>query len=400
MSCPNPDEILKDTTSFGVWLASVWRGSANRYTPPEQTDVDCPVPDLFPELTNVGEMVIIQIRRATLQLQRAAPHTASMAMLLGIGTFVICVAIPGQQFLMQFFFHLAIALLFLMLSSGVAAQRVFGGAERVVAWREAGVNVKMSYYFIGRDVVSLVEVCMFATVFTSIYWWGGPLFIDFRELLWASFAFIYAAFGYGFLWSILLDSSTAQMVAISTSFIFFFLTGMQPGFASLIDVAGGALVYLMSFSPPRWAHGYLVYAHMLASEGSQFVNPLVNLEQEFILEGFGVVVNENFAKVCVKGEGPANVLAVWTGDPSADGKPMAYNCSTQQLFFLGIFLRFVCCLALIATSKTQATGGGALFEGRSRGLFGELTGPVLNLVFWAFLVVLATCEISLLLLTK
>merc|ERR1719491_538560 len=107
-----------------------------------------------------------------------------MAMLLGVGTFVICIAIPGQQFLMQFFFHLAIALLFLMLSSGVAAQRVFGGAERVVAWREAGVNVKMSYYFIGRDVVSLVEVCMFATVFTSIYWWGGPLFIDFRELLW------------------------------------------------------------------------------------------------------------------------------------------------------------------------------------------------------------------------
>jgi len=71
----------------------------------------------------------------------------------------------------------------------------------------------------------------------------------------------------------------------------------------------------------------------------------------------------------------------------------------MQLFLLGIYVRFVCSLALMASSKVQSTGGAALFEGRHRSMLGDLAGPLLNLVFWGFVLVMTMCEVSIILRT-
>ncbi|OLQ05532.1 hypothetical protein AK812_SmicGene11267 [Symbiodinium microadriaticum] len=46
------------------------------------------------------------------------------------------------------------------MTEGVAAQRVFGGRERFVVWREAGVGTNTFLCFLGRDIAALAEVLL------------------------------------------------------------------------------------------------------------------------------------------------------------------------------------------------------------------------------------------------
>merc|ERR1719422_2069567 len=115
-----------------------------------------------------------------------------MNCLMLLGTGVITYSMDARIYPMQIFFHVGISLLFLMLGAGVAAQHTFGGCERFVAWREAGVSVSMVRLFVGRDLASLTEVGLLTTTFTMVYWYLGPLFVTYGTLFWTTFAFVYA----------------------------------------------------------------------------------------------------------------------------------------------------------------------------------------------------------------
>jgi len=177
-----------------------------------------------------------------------------------------------------------------------------------------------------------------------------------------------------------------------TSFVFFFMCGVQPPFTSMVETGDGDLIYLMALSPIRWAQGFLQWEHMKGSRDAQYMNRLMFLENELVLDQFGLVLSVNFT--C---DGSDTIRDRWLGH--SWGKPVSFSCSTVQLFLLGVCLRFGGVLSMLAISKIQSTGGGALFEGRNRAVSSEIFMPVINLLFWTCLIVLANAELNLMLLT-
>merc|ERR1740121_457020 len=148
----------------------------------------------------------------------------------------------------------------------------------------------------------------------------------------------------------------------------------------------------MALSPIRYAVGYLNWQHIYASKDSQFGNPLMRLEEETVIENFGIALNQNFT--C---DGTDSIHDRWLG--LAWVKPVSFHCSTTQLYLLGLMLRFLSCLSLLALTKIKSNGGGSLFEGRGQSFKSEVFIPLLNLCFWAFLIVVLNFSVNCLLMS-
>ena len=150
---------------------------------------------------------------------------------------------------------------FLLLQS-VASQRVFGGAERVVAWREASGGSSMIVYFAGSDLAALTETFMSSVVLFAVSWPFQQLEVDAHTRLWVFCALNYTTWGRNYIWSIYCDPNTAQMISVVMSFTCFLLSGVNPPFSTFTEVPAG--IYAMAPSPIRWTYGYLTLPHMQA----------------------------------------------------------------------------------------------------------------------------------------
>merc|ERR1719210_3191561 len=126
----------------------------------------------------------------------------------------------------------------------------------------------------------------------------------------------------------------------------------------------------MAMSPIRWMHGILIWEHIETIRGAQYSNPLVQYFRGEWIESMGLVLDNSTAFTCDR---PGTVRDRWLGleEGQLTRKPISFNCTTMQMFILGIYLRFVAMICLMAVTKIQSQGGGDLFEGRGS-LLGKL----------------------------
>jgi len=264
-----------------------------------------------------------------------------------------------------------LALFLLMLVQGVAAQRVFGGAERVVAWREAAVGNNMLLYFLGKDLASFIQIYFASAVFACVYWPLCPLQVSYHTMLWLSFAFNYAVWGMSYIWSIALEPSTAQMVAVIMSFVSFLMAGLEPFFSELVAVGDGFLIRYIALSPIRWAYGFLLMDHIV-EKANEFRNPLIRYNFEGFLSASGMPLDylfDNNHTCAANGISSHSTVSRWRGcngdlnatnagcEPGEVRPPNGLLCSVTQLYLLGGLFRFVALICLQDISKKHAKGG-------------------------------------------
>lgn len=411
-------EALADPTAFGTFLAQRWRASAFRFGPADEEAV-ANLPELSVPRSTWGEAVVTQVRRSLLQTRREWMQFAALAVLLTIGLCSLVVGLPADQKFANVLGQPCFGLFLLLMLQGVNAQRIFGGAERVVGWREASSGVSMIFYFAGRDIAALVDIFMSSVVFTAVYWPIGPLHVTQHTMLWVTFAFTYTTWGLNYIWSVALPSNAAQMVSVVTSFVCFLLTGVQPSFSTVSERYGG--IFLMALSPIRWAYGHLMWKHIEA--GSEFSNPMIQYLSAAHLQDMGMPLhylsgnstllsepwtcptNPQFLYVGLRWIGCRTDLGLNACNNDRPGMmdlpSNSFVCSTKQLFLMGAYYRFVALVCLNLTAKAHATGGGSAVEvpGTKRSS-GNHLGKLLQATFISFLVALTYFEITLLMHTQ
>jgi len=253
----------------------------------------------------------------------------------------------------------SLALFLLMLTQGVAAQRVLGGNTRYVVWREAGTAGNSALCFIGRDLASMIETLLAAIIFTSIYWTWGPLLSSHHTVFWTSWALVYAVFGLNYIWSVLLSPDTAQMMAVVTAFLAFMLAGLQPPFANMIALENGNEMgpRIMALSPIRWAFGRLMHDHTVLKQ-SVFDNPMVRFLAKSKLDELGMPLDWIHAN---NWKCTGSCQARWSGDKNNGVPSISFVCNLTQLVLLGIYYRAVALLCMTVMAHLKSQGGGSLF---------------------------------------
>ncbi|CAJ1417278.1 unnamed protein product [Effrenium voratum] len=384
---------MRSFKSFGQSLADLWSLRREAYQV-SRHKMEVPLPALGLGTCSWGDEIFVHMKRAAVQLQRDRLQVLWNNLLLVFGLVIYCVCAPAKT-PSQELVHPLLALFLLLLTQGVAAQRVFGGRERFMAWREAGAGLNTFLCFFGRDITALAEVLLATVFFTAIYWPLGPLQCSHHTVFWVSFCFVYAAFGMNYICSIFMEPDTAQMMAVVISFLSFLLAGCNPPFRDLIHVPFHLGTMLMALSPLRWAYGcFLMYDHMV-NKHSSFGNPIVQLGAEGPLQerGFPLewVLNTGWTR------GISSIRSDWEGQPCAragDTKcadfrpPNAFVCDVTQLLLLGIYFRALALLSMVITSRQKAGGGQLLSSSKSS----QRRDRLLSRLFTAFLVLLTDLE--------
>jgi len=383
--------------AFGTSLAERW--SANRI--PEADTVEVPLPDLEVVTCTWGEEAFVQMKRAAVRFQRDWQQIFTNHVLMVFGLVIFCVATPEDP--ESAFFHVSLALFLVMLTQGVAAQRILGGHSRCVVWREAGVRVSTALCFVGCDVAALADVTLSAALFTAVYYSMGPLLSSHHTIYWVSFAFTYAVFGLNYIWSVLMSSDSAQMMAVVSTFMAFLLAGTQPSFADMARLGGnsGIGLNLMAISPLRWAFGALMYDHTIRKD-SIFANDLV---QELFKQKFeDLAMPVDWVRSRDKPwKCDRSCRERWQGDKSTPR--ISFVCGVTQLFLLGAFFRALALLCMLVTAQLRAQGGGSLFGagtqtaevGRGRGA--RVWSAILQVMLPCFVVLVCDLHMSILMQT-
>eukprot|EP00747_Dinoflagellata_sp_TGD_P090135 gnl/TRDRNA2_/TRDRNA2_164587_c0_seq1.p1 gnl/TRDRNA2_/TRDRNA2_164587_c0~~gnl/TRDRNA2_/TRDRNA2_164587_c0_seq1.p1 ORF type:complete len:488 (-),score=57.93 gnl/TRDRNA2_/TRDRNA2_164587_c0_seq1:292-1542(-) len=389
---PEFDEL--DRTSFGRLLAKQWREKADAYGHVDSAEMNVPLPNLVPRKSSWGRRVFMQMERAALQLQREIASVLIKLGLLMFGLLALVLGSPANKPIVELT-QSSIALFLLMLAQSASAQRIFGGAERQVAWREAGANINTVFYFVGRDITALAELLLGTHAFLLIYWPLGPLLLNHHDMFWVIFAFLYCVWGVNYIWSILLPTDSAQMLAVVSSFLSYLFVGVSPAFVDLLSVMGGQGQMLMAASPMRWAYGQLMWRHM-KNKMSSFSNPLIDWTHGAELERLGMPLRwiAEMDWSCHSAS-RGQCWQRWAGNPVAGVPPIGFVCSTRQLFLLGAYSRFVALVCLLVVSKSKAQGGGSLIEMPSS-LRGSPMPRLLRRLFIIFLVILTHLQMMLL----
>jgi len=407
---PENAEACSDGREFGRWLSSIWTK-------------DCPFePDSFkgvvlPQLTwrtcSWGEEVVIHFKRAMLQIRRDRLKLLVNNLMLTFGLTVFCICAPPTSRESELF-HPCLAIFLLMLSQGPSAQRVFGGQERYIIWREAGARINTALCFIGRDIASFVEMGISSAVFSMLYWSLGPVQASQYLMFWCSFTTVYATYGLNYIFSVMLPPESAQMVSVVSTFLCFFGAGVNPTFNSMAKERPGVL--FMALSPIRWAYGYIMHEHVLVQHSS-FYNKMIQHMASRRLNALGMPLSwiDTHGWSCANSDLSCSDRM---GGDGGDRPQISFVCSLRQLLFLGTYFRAVALLCMLITSRLKAQGGGRLFDdpfsGHSKlkkkksmlprilhGLHGlHISGRTMRNVLACFLVLLTHLQLSILLKTK
>jgi len=371
---------------FGQYLAQKWAESQEDTVPIENLVVT--LPKLDEKSCSWGGEVFVQAQRAGVQVQREVAQIIinNFLLIFGVIVLVVCTPIDKPQ---KEITQMAFALFLLMLTSGVGAQRIFGGSERQVIWREAGSNVKTVLCFVGRDITALFEILLTALFFTAIYWSLGPLLLEHYQMFFVSFATVYAIWGLNYIWSVFMKPDAALMMSVVSAFLCFLLAGMQPAFRDLAEGTTG--VFLMALSPIRWAFGILTYEHM--TKQSVWTNPMVQMLASEKLDEMSMPlkwINEH-QWTCQESTGDR-----WSGQIPGQ-PPISFVCSTTQLFILGTYYRVVAILCMLVISRWKSQGGGAVIDATGTRM---KSSRILRNVLIVFLCMVTDVEMYILLRTK
>mmetsp|Transcript_15212 Transcript_15212/g.26619 ORF Transcript_15212/g.26619 Transcript_15212/m.26619 type:complete len:426 (-) Transcript_15212:97-1374(-) len=379
---------IDDKSSLGKGLSQLWRDNAASFENAETASPD--LPSCKFQTCTFAEAILIQVRRTGKQMQRELQQLATNNLLMVFGVLCLCLLVsPGS--LSATLIHPVNALFGVSLMQGIAALRLFGGAERAVGWREAGASVSMFCYFAGRDIMASLEMFLGALAFTAVYWPLGTMVFGFWDFLRVSFAHIYAVWGMSYIWSVIFDSSSAQMISVVSTFVCQLIGGLaQPDFATMSKALGKNGVYLMALTPSRWSYSAFVTYHI--ENHNEFTNQLVDWFTRSAIQPAGfpmsfLAANSWSCENQTSGNVSSVVRIRWQGSEDRDVPPIACVCGSRQLMLLGITYRIIARVALVATSKKKATGGAGLFV--TAGHQSEAsTGPMISLMLKLFCVLL------------
>jgi len=317
-------------------------------------------------------------------MKRNVGAQLTLSGLLSLGVLIVVIAIPPKK-IDNIIAQPMFALFFLMLVQGVAAQRVFGGPERFVAWREAGVGFNMLIYFIGKDIAALAEIYFNSGIFALVYWPLCPLQCSYHTVFWCTFAFNYAVWGLSFIWSIATEPAVAQMLSVLASFVCFLLAGLQPTFVDLVSIQYGALVPTMAMSPIRYAFGFLMMDHACGTaRTSEFKSPYIRFMSREALLKKGMPLDwvfDNEWSCTGRTDNPLGMESQWSGcledttnphcKPGEIRPPNGLMCTVCHMYLIGILFRFVALICLMVLCKKHGKGGHTVhgFGRLSRALF-------------------------------
>jgi ABC-type multidrug transport system ATPase subunit len=385
------EAALVDTNSFGLALSALWRGSSSRYAPPEK-DAVALLPDLNPERCSWGIAGVSHARRKFLQSKLAWKDQVSMVIVLWAVLYAVCISSPTPDQMPAIILLQPTGAYFIFsLTQGVAAQKVFGGAERVVAWREAGVGVNSIMYFSGRDLAAVVDMLFMSVAFAVFYWPLSAGHFSLHAMVWSTFAYTYAVWGLNFAISIAFDPSAANMISVVSAFMCYFFVGLEPSFKTFVNIGGGYVGEpIVALSPMRWLFNFIAFKE-LQHRDSPLSNPITRQSLEDWLPDKGFPKTFDGLYDTPMGER-------WLQDP-----PSTYNFGTKQLYMLGLLFRFLALVCLIFFSKKHASGGGAVIEaptgGGGKQSFASNLLRLLSSAFSAFLFVLVRFEIAVIMAT-
>lgn len=374
---------MTDMETFGLALSSLWVRTGKAFAP-DETRAIAPLPNLSPERCDWGVAIVTHFRRAMLQLLLVWKYRVCIGVVVSLGAILISTLIDVSQNPTLLIVQAVVALFSLALTQAVAAQRVYGGEERVVAWREASVQVNMILYFAGRNLAALVEILAMTMFFTVAYYPLCPYHMSFHGMYWSTFAYVYAIWGLNFVFSIVCDAAAANMVSVVVAFVCQLLVGMDPSFLQMISISPRVAPLMIACSPIRWTLNLWMWLEMRNGQ-SPMANALTRQMMGLMFDERGF---------------PGDVQAVGqnsTGDrwltPLA---PNAYATGTNQLYMLGGLFRFVALICLIHTAKTKSTGGGTVVE------TSDGSAPLVRITsrsFYAFVVLLVRFELYVILAT-
>lgn len=247
---------------------------------------------------------------------------------------------PGQIFLQN-----AVLLLLISLGQSVAAQRIFGGDERKIAWREASVSSlsQVLYSFIGKDTASLVEIAFSAVCCALLYLPTSNSFASGGDLFSIFFAFQYAVWGLNHMLAIAMPTNSAMLLGVIGSFLSFSFSGLMPPAHVLTETLWGYGSMLVLASPHRWALASIVFRHV-TGRGATFTGEMRNhLGGYFIGQGFdlGKLQCPNYS----------------VGAMARINDHQGWVCHNGQLFLLGFLFRFLALFILMLSGMSKSSGG-------------------------------------------
>lgn len=298
------------------------------------------------EAVHWGQQVWIHVARASLVLSRELwPTVALHMLLLWITMVALAWAFPGGN-LEHVFLQNGLMLMLLCLTQSIGAQRLFGGAERHVALREASVTSlsQVLYGFIGKDVVGLVEMFLAAMVYTLTYWPLATTYASVTDFFAIGFATLYCIWGMNHIFAIAFPGNTAMLLAVTTSFLSFMFSGLRPEAHVISASLGGYGSLLLLASPVRWAMSHWIFRHV-TGPGSTYAQGSVKDKVEPVFSQRGFSMNH---LACPD---YSAVVAVRWANKSG------WVCHSGQLFLLGFLFRFLAATCLLLRSSAGASGG-------------------------------------------
>lgn len=297
-----------------------------------------------------AQQVWVHLVRTILVTSRVLwPTVALNASLLSVVMFCTLWAVKGSG-LGHVFLPTGLTLLLLCLAQSVAAQRVFAGEERQVAYREAAVCSlnQVLWSFVGKDLASLLEISIGTMCFTLTFWPNANTFASVFDVYAIGFACLYSIWGLNYIFSIVCPPSTAMLFAVAACFLSFLFSGLKPEAEVLVGALGGYGRLLLLVSPIRWSMSHFIFRH-ITGRGSTFFEPsLLDTGVKWLFEHRGYRL-ENI----VDGKCPAATGSVIERWSNKDG----LLCHSGQLFLLGILFRFIAAACLLLCSSAKTSGG-------------------------------------------
>lgn len=288
-----------------------------------------------------GHQVWLHLSRSLLIDSRETQTLAFHVVLLALAMVTLGVSIPDARF----FLKTGLLILLLALVQSVAAQRLFGGEERHVAWREASVSslIQVVFAFVGKDIASLMEITLTSFVFVFAYWDYAGTYASAFDMYEVGFATTYAFWGFNHVLAICFPPSAAMLLSVVFSFMSFLMSGLRPPAAQIMPALHGYGKLVLLASPVRWALTNWLFHHV-ASGAALTLSPVAKAvaeqrfrERGFSLEDLPMPPNRSINERWSQGSG-------WVS-------------SSGQLFLLGFLFRFLAVTLLLFTSSANASGG-------------------------------------------
>jgi len=292
------------------------------------------------ETAHWSQQVQVHLVRALLIYSRQASTLALHTVLLILAMVSLGTAIPEARF----FLKTALLILLYALVQSVAAQRLFGGEERHVAWREASVSSlsQVVFAFVGKDVASLLEISLMSAVFVFAYWPYAGSYASAFDMYEVGFATAYAFWGFNHILAICFPPASAMLLAVIYAFVSFVFSGLRPPASVVAPALGGYGKVLLLASPLRWALTNWLFHHIEGATLFLTVPAKAAMEMRFRERGFSLddlptPPNRNI------------------GERWAQESGWVTHCG--QLFLLGFLFRFLAVTCLLVTSSANASGG-------------------------------------------